>query len=185
MATWHHRAILAELRYHNHSAMNDTALVTFIIKSIIRIISSATPLDTTRYKHAAIRTYVLASDDVCQALIGHHRAYLTDAMDLPVTSDVKGVMSDIHIQRNIHLFVSYGIWLQRTTQSTEADVVRRTNLKQKQEPKAPFQVIPQLTLKVRFLSFGNEQILEFLKLLIGNPDVQKLFSYDDLQSIEM
>ena len=66
----------------------------------------------------------------------------------------------------------------------EADVARRTNLERKQEPKTPFQVIPQLTLKVRFLSFGKEQILELLKLLIGNPDVQKLFSYDDLPSIK-
>ena len=130
---------------------------------------------------------MLSTDQTCQEIIRKHRSYLGDPIaTLEVTSTTLGIMSDTHIQKHVHLFVAYAIWLQRTTQTLEAELCASANLTRDrpQEPKAPFQVIPQLTLKVRFINFGKEQMVELIQLLIDEPEVQALFSYDEIPSID-
>ena len=37
---------------------------------------------------------------------------------------------------------------------------------------------------MRFINFGKEQMVELIQLLIDKPDVQALFSYDEIPSID-
>jgi hypothetical protein len=96
------------------------------------------------YKKDSIQAYVLSTDQTCQEIIRNHRSYLGDPIaTLEVKSTTLGIMSDTHIQKHVHLFVAYAIWLQRTTQTLEAELCASANLTRDrpQDPKAPFQVL--------------------------------------------
>ena len=99
--------------------------MTFVARSIVRIVSSATPLDPSMYKKDSIQAYVLSTDQTCQEIIRNHRSYLGDPIaTLEVKSTTLGIMSDTHIQKHVHLFVAYAIWLQRTTQTLKTKALR-------------------------------------------------------------
>ena len=228
MGAWQRRAIIADLSHRQHPAVSDKKLRTFIVDSIISIVSCITPRDPALYKADSIQTYVIETDEAAQEIIRLHSSYLMGAMEstrakeelkrtkeeskraiqkLKETKEVKktltkkpktekvpnntvdkyGVLSKMGIQKNVHLFVAYGIWLQRLTQTLETELCVRkhieSNQQQKQAPKAPFQVIPQLTLKVRFMNFGKAQMVELVSLLIHKEEVQDLFVYDKIPSL--
>ena len=87
---------------------------------------------------------MISTDQTCQEIIHKHRVYLGDPIaKLEVKSITLGIMSDTHIQKHVHLFVAYAIWLQRTTQTLEAELCASANLTRDRphEPKAPFQVL--------------------------------------------
>ncbi len=51
-----------------------------------------------------------ATDNVCQYIIRMHRLHIPDALnELEVKYEAVGIMSDIHIQKHVHPFVSYAI----------------------------------------------------------------------------
>ena len=127
MGAWQYRAILADLRCRSYFATtgNNRKLLTFVARSIVRIVSSATPLDPSMYKKDSIQAYVLSTDQTCQEIIRNHRSYLGDPIaTLEVKSTTLGIMSDTHIQKHVHLFVAYAIWLQRTTQTLKTKALR-------------------------------------------------------------
>ena len=127
MGAWQYRAIIADLRCRQHPAAtwDDQKLLTFVARSILRLVSSATPLDPSMYKNDSIRAYVISTDQTCQEIIHKHRAYLGDPIaKLEVKSITLGIMSDTHIQKHVHLFVAYAIWLQRTTQTLNTKALR-------------------------------------------------------------
>ena len=64
------------------------------------------------------------------------------------------------------MYLSYALFLQRTTKDLLQTVQPR--------PKAPFQVIPQLTFKARCLTFGKEQMSELTKWLLGSEQHRTL-----------
>ena len=64
------------------------------------------------------------------------------------------------------MYLSYALFLQRTTKDLLQTVQPR--------PKAPFQVIPQLTFKARCLTFGKEQMSELIKWLLGSEQHRTL-----------
>ena len=77
------------------------------------------------YKHDSIQAYAISTDQTCQEIIHKHRAYLGDPIaKLEVKSITLGIMSDTHIQKHVHLFVAYAIWLQRTTQTLNTKALR-------------------------------------------------------------
>ena len=211
--------------------MANKKLLKFIVNSIIRLVSGATPLDPLRSRVESIQQYDISTDAMCMDIIRCHNKYLVAAKHAKQTKDdlvndlVKkaaedtaakqqgsgkktrqpgtkatattahaidtyGVMYTEHIQDNVHLYVAYGIWMQRRTQMLErilfdarekqfkdVETTMQTDKRRKQ-PRVPYQVIAQLTLKVRFMSFGEEQITEFIKMLSGEKGVQDLFSFD-------
>ena len=62
------------------------------------------------YKNDSIRAYVISTDQTCHEIIHKHRAYLGNPIaKLEVKSKTLGIMSDTHIQKNVHLFVAYAI----------------------------------------------------------------------------
>ena len=95
----------------------------------------------------------------------------------------QGIMSEALILKHVHMFVAYGLWLQRATQTWETSLRERDGL-QKGKSKSPFQVIPQYTLRVRFMDFGPEQICELIQRMIVLPEVQALFSYELIPSLD-
>jgi hypothetical protein len=73
------------------------------------------------YKKNLIQAYVLSTDQTCQEIIRKHRVYLGNLIAmLEVKSTTLGIISDMYIQKHVHLFVAYAIWLQRTTRTLEA-----------------------------------------------------------------
>ena len=99
MGSWQYRAIIADLRCRQHPIVNDKKLLTFVARSIVRLVSSATPLDPSMYKQDSIQAYVISTDQTCQEIIRNHRAYLGDPIaKLEVKSKTLGIMSDTHIQ---------------------------------------------------------------------------------------
>ena len=76
MKKWQKRAIRADPRHRNHAAVDDKKLLEFIIRSIIRIITCADPLDPSQYKATSIQNYVIAYYTTCHDIINHHNMYL-------------------------------------------------------------------------------------------------------------
>ena len=139
------------------------------------------------YKATSIKDYNINSDTISTDIICLHNNHLvtahnTAAMEKAVKektvkekSDIqtagnttkkstqKGIMYADNIQDNVHMFISYGIWMQRRTQDLEKklfELEEEESKKKMKQPKAPFQVIPQLMMKLRFMKFGKEQIVE-------------------------
>ena len=156
MGKWQRRAILADLYDLKHPAVANKKLLKFIVNSIIRLVSGATPLDPLRSRVESIQQYDISTDAMCMDIIRCHNKYLVAAKHAKQTKDdlVKkaaedtaakqqgsgkktrqpgtkatattahaidtyGVMYTEHIQDNVHLYVAYGIWMQRRTQTLE------------------------------------------------------------------
>ena len=71
----------------------------------------------------------ISTDETCKDIINRHRKYLEAATELKKTKDeakeqknADGIMHEKNIQENVHLFVSYGIWMQRRTHKLEKKV---------------------------------------------------------------
>jgi hypothetical protein len=166
MGKWQRRAILADLYDLKHPAVANQKLLKFIVNSIIRLVSGATPLDPLNNRVESIQQYDISTDAMCMDIIRCHNKYLVAAKHAKQTKDdlvndlVKkaaedtaakqqgsgkktrqtgtkgtkatattattahaidtyGVMYTEHIQDNVHLYVAYGIWMQRRTQMLE------------------------------------------------------------------
>jgi hypothetical protein len=128
------------------------------------LIVGGTPLQPSRYKAASIQSYDIAADDAVQRLISEHQVMLSAARTLKITFPPQGFMSSNLVQANVHHFVEYGLRLQHLTEELESYLyaIDNTTRELQQVPKSPFQVIPQLTMKVRFLNIGKEQMAELM-----------------------
>ena len=182
---WQSGAIRAELKYQNHAAIGNKTLMKFIVRSIIRIITCSELLDRSKYKDMSIKKYIIADDMICQSIIERHSRHLIAAKELKRTADEAklkkgynaGIIPSCTIQHHVHFFVSFGIWLQRITQELESmyKSEQKSEQKHQKNPKAPHQVIAQLTMKVRFLKFGTEQMVDMVPELLKSKLVRDLF----------
>ena len=194
MDKWQYRTIRADLQYQNHAAVGNKTLLEFIVRSISRIITCSELLDRSKYKDMSIQKYIIADDMICQSIIERHSRHLIAAKELKRTADEAklkkgynaGIMPSCTIQHHVHFFVSYGIWLQRITQELDSMYKSepKSERKQQKNPKAPYQVIAQLTMKVRFLKFGTEQMVEMMPELLKSKLVRDLFKSVQIPSTQ-
>lgn len=201
LPSWQKRTLRAELRKPGSPHRTTSKkTVNFIINcnAISSAINSAEAIDQSKYKSDDIKNYDLNADIYCQSSIADHRPLI--AYDGPTKDKFLGVMSKV--KGKPHLFLSYALFLQRRTETLEQLVIEedkrdaaasldtllmkepvQNTIEKKRakvlrmehsRPKAPFQVIPQLTMKLRFVSFGKEQITELVTALSRDPTL-----YDD------
>ena len=178
------------------SVVGDDTLFKFIVKSIQRCIANATPFNQELYKATSIREYEVNDDVVYADIVRTHREQLhPEALVMDTTPcPSQGIMSEAIILKHIHMFLAYGLWLQRATHVWETAALHERSAPHPPPPhptqhghhqaRSPFQVIPQLTLRTRFMDFGSEQICELIQRAIVVPEVQALFNYDLIPSLD-
>ena len=102
------------------------------------------------------------------SILDIHQQFLQQELyQLETQTSWEGLLQDKLIQHNAHVYLSYSLFLQRTTE----DLLKRPPVQPVppgQRPKATFQIIPQLTFKTRCLTFGKEQMTELTKWLLDS-----------------
>ncbi len=91
-------------------------------------------------------------------LIKEHQEWLHVAQETMEKDGMVGVLKDKNIQNKPHLFISHQLYLAQRLDDLRL-IESKSNGMQK---KATFQIIPQLTMKRRCVTFGKEQTTELL-----------------------
>ena len=181
--SWQMRTLRAELLVKNSPHTNvGKPLLNFICRDAARAINLAKRLDPTSYKSEDIKTYDIQSDAFVQGIILRHQQAFSHArtqpgIDVANLDYLKGICTPELIKRNLHLYLAYSIYLQRQVGLLEESVIQKDGLVRR--PKYPFQVIPQLTMKLRCVTFGKEQISELITMLAKD---QTLFEGETVAS---
>ena len=105
------------------------------------------------------------------SILDIHQQFLQQELyQLETQTSWEGLLQDKLIQHNAHVYLSYSLFLQRTTEDLlkRQPVLPVQPVPPGQRPKATFQIIPQLTFKTRCLTFGKEQMTELAKWLLGS-----------------
>jgi hypothetical protein len=103
-------------------------------------------------------------------MIKEHKAWLYNAFEDPKTRlhFTDGVLSETNVKIRSHLYLAYQLFLAqrldtiRTALAKEDDSTRQ---------KATFQIIPQLTMKRRCVTYGKEQTVDLLYFLAKKDQV--------------
>lgn len=141
-------------------------VVKFLVNVAGRLITNAKPPDQSRYKSEEIKQYDQTSDVYLQEIVKRHRSQLTEALLLDSNDDFAGAFAEKLVEKNIHVYVKYALYLQRQTETLEAQLATV-----EKPAKLPFQVIPQLRMKVRAVTFGKEQITEMVTALASDTSI--------------
>jgi hypothetical protein len=118
-----------------------------------------------RYKDPLVQAYQIHSDQFCQEIVTRHRSCLVEALELQHTE--QGVFAKPLMEIQLHLYLSYGIQIQRWTEEKEVQPGKKEGAR----VKAPFQCIPQKVMKLSFLNLGVQQIAELCKMLLNSTEV--------------
>ena len=167
LSAWQGRELRAELRSSDspHS-QKSKKFVNFIVRATGRLIGGGKLLDPTCYKSAEIKQYTTDSDVFVQEIVKRHRQQLSTALTLKTGGDFEGTFAKKLVKNNVHMYARYAIYLQRRTETLEA-----LSATEEKPAKSPFQVFPQLTMKVRAVTFGKEQIVELVTALASDSSM--------------
>ena len=165
---WQERVLRLELETMDYKKN----LHKFLLNAMFRKIVSAEPINQNLYKDQEVKDYKLDSDEICNRLINTHRAQLTGALDLECKNEFVGIFDPKMVGDYPHLYLGYALFLQKRYQQLTSTQNR---------PKLPFQVIPQLKLKVRCVTFGKRQIAEMVSQTSPEALVQMQELLQDLK----
>jgi hypothetical protein len=141
---------------------------SYIQKKLFRDIVGAT-MKTNIEEYKNKDDIKLYADEVLQSvkikdMIIEHKAWLYNAFVDPKTLPhyIDGVLSEFNVQKRPHLYLAYQLFLaQRMDTINTALTKGDPSIRQK----ATFQIIPQLTMKRRYVTFGKEQTVDLLYFL--------------------
>ena len=140
---------------------------TYINNVIFRTIVGATfETNVTTYKNQEVITLhglPFLRSDLVVGLINEHHEWLKDAFS---STELKydtmfGVLSEKNIQQKPHLFIAYQLFLAQRLELMR-QVQQPSSSDPSRQPKATFQIIPQLTMKRRCVTFGKNQTTELI-----------------------
>jgi hypothetical protein len=136
---------------------------SYIINVVFRTIVGAkivTNIDSYK-NHEEIRMHAvpfLQSAFVLD-LIKEHQEWLQDAvLQLKNVHPTQGILSEKNIEDHPHLYLGYQLFLAERLESIRA----LEEQKDQKRRRSTFQIIPQLTMKARCVTFGKEQTTELL-----------------------
>jgi hypothetical protein len=136
---------------------------SYIYKVIFRkIVRANTITNIESYKNKEnIRLYAtpFLESDFVRGMIKEHQTWLKDAFEqLKTTHFTHGVLSEENVKKRPHLFLNYELFL-----AQRLDIIRDAEAQTEEKTKkATFTIIPQLTMKRRYVTFGKEQTTELL-----------------------
>lgn len=120
----------AELQEHP-LAKQHKPLLKFLVVALARQIAGAKESEPHKYKDPIVREYCVATDQFYQEIVGRHQGCLVEALEQP--HGEYGIFDCQLITKNLHLYLTYAIQLQRWTEEKEHD----TTEQRKQRKKAP------------------------------------------------
>lgn len=185
---WQLRTLRLQLRCTG--AKHTKVVENYLVRALQRHVNGAKLLDPAAYKSPAIQKLQLLEDMDCLAIIHLHRQTLLspDLRDAQGTAahdpENLGLLHNELVTRKPHLYVAYGLELQRLCETLlveqhDRDLEREPGSR----PQAPFHVIPQLCVKTRSVTFGAQQLAEFAKHFVSlDPRATELFSASDFPS---
>jgi hypothetical protein len=171
-------------------------LETFRVRALQRHINRAKLLDPAAYKSPSIQVWTLQADRACLAVLRvHQQELLPTALRAPQPAGNvggydplhKGILHEKLVTKDPHLYLDYGLALQRQYEALRVeehkekqDHKEHKEHKEKQDrkeykkdsvdrprPRAPFLVLPQLGVKLRSMTFGQEQMAEFATVFVA------------------
>ena len=124
--------------------------LSYTTKYVQSSINNVQHPNASLYKDPIVQTLDLTNNTYVQSLIQSHIKHLHPFL---YTADIivgpyKGYMKETNIERYPHMFFPYIVFLFQTIES----IIN----------KAPFQIIPQYTMKARSLTIGKEQLTEIV-----------------------
>ena len=161
MQSWQYRILRAELV--DHPMAQHKPLMKFLVVAMSRLIADSRESEPERYKDPLVQIYQIHSDQFCLAIVNRHRGCLGEALKLQHTE--QGIFTKSLMEKQLHLYLAYGIQIQRWTEEKE---VPHSNMAR---VKAPFQCIPQKVMRLNFMNLGVQQIAELCKLLLNSTEV--------------
>jgi hypothetical protein len=164
LPAWQKRTLLVELRNSQQHSETKQPILKFLVSAMARAINLAKPVDQTLYKNDIIKNYDLTKDICYHNIIANHKTQFSEARTLAPNDSLLGVCEQTLIQKYPHYYLGYSLFLQQQTQRLEAP---RADAR----PKLPFQVVPQLTMKLRFITFGKEQVTELVTAMSKDPTI--------------
>jgi putative hemolysin len=154
LGRWQRRVLSLQLEQTNHKG-SSKALKAFLVTSTVRSINGESPVPRNMYKTTEVQNYALTQDTAVQHLVNTHLEKFR-AVDSLRPQYPSGVANSTAVENNLHCYIAYALYLQQEMEMFEQTQPR---------PKAPFVVIPQLTVKTRCITFGKEQVTELVKFL--------------------
>jgi hypothetical protein len=171
LEAWQLRALRAEFQCTGSPVSDSKSkpLVAFICRAAAREINLAHSLDAALYKNEEIRQFSLTDCAFYQEVVARHQKAFARGREqaglLPQDmSPTSGICTPTLIKKNLHLYLGYALYLQR-----QIEVLEKSSELHNKRTKLPCQVIPQYTMKLRSVTFGKEQIAEFITALAKNP----------------
>jgi hypothetical protein len=112
-----------------------------------------------------------------QELIKEHHEWLKDAFDELENVDLEdGIISTSNVQQNSHLFLGYQLFLSQRLSTLGVSEEQRDE----KGKNTPFDIIPQLTMKRRSVTFTKEPTTELLCYLIRENQADDFIKKADL-----
>ena len=123
---WQHRTLRAELQEHP-LAKQHKPLLKFLVGALARQIAGAKESELHKYKDPIVREYCVATDQLYQEILARHQGCLVEALEQP--HGEYGIFDCQLITKNLHLYLTYAIQLQRWTEEKECDTEQRKKRK--------------------------------------------------------